>query len=539
MDNTKKIKRLLSKKSLTGKQAGELLLFSLIESAFGSENGRLIYLDDISEIPEKLPTEDDYNLYGAYEELFSSLARLCNAMRSYEQEFLHGYYRTLCKFTELLEKIPLYLPELDDGSNFDPSAPLMLGKSLQVMRILKARNLSFAQVASDAYKKEQSRYDSTFSLLSNLIAPTGAEKYALTDKEKAVLSVLERYGKESDDFMTPHLYSSLTGEYAYKLGEKCSSGYTLAEWSEILMATSADPVESWSGFMEKVRQEALVKFYSTPDIADRIIDMPCSDKVDEKTVGQANKLLSLLSVLKRSVVPTVSLNKFEAVKILAQASSSRISDKERYKALKVGYPDLFEKLSLAFMESFPKVKSVYIPFITVEECLAKKPIFARQPSVSEVVKEIFATAPEPNDNVSLEIKKAGEFQERILTELCILSYRQLVNYNATIEMLSKVLRFKELNQLKMALSTPTKYMGEYDKKLCHTLALIDPVYRATFLEFFKPLSSRKVLPNSKGVEDIRRKLTTAFSTADYPKIYHILGFLDSFVYKNSDESQSH
>ena len=126
------INRLLNKKAWTGAEVGKALIASYAHDTRnkGNANAEPLFTQaDFNRMTDSLQTEQQIGAYLVYAKIYSSCINSFNRGQSYQQQFLHGYYRLLVE----LERVT----QADRALKAVEEYPLILSKS-QYEKILAA-----------------------------------------------------------------------------------------------------------------------------------------------------------------------------------------------------------------------------------------------------------------------------------------------------------------------------------------------------------------------------------------------------------------
>lgn len=126
------INRLLNKKAWTGAEVGKALIASFAHDTRnkGNANAEPLFTQaDFNRMTDSLQTEQQIGAYLVYEKIYSSCIDSFNRGQSYEQQFLHGYYRLLMELDRVMQA--------DRALKAVEEYPLILSKS-QYEKILAA-----------------------------------------------------------------------------------------------------------------------------------------------------------------------------------------------------------------------------------------------------------------------------------------------------------------------------------------------------------------------------------------------------------------
>lgn len=126
------INRLLNKKAWTGVEVGKALIASFAHDTRNRGNADaepLFTQADFNRMTDSLNTEQQIGAYLVYEKIYSSCIDSYNRGQSYEQQFLHGYYRLLMQLQQVMQA--------DHALKAVEEYPLILSKS-QYEKILAA-----------------------------------------------------------------------------------------------------------------------------------------------------------------------------------------------------------------------------------------------------------------------------------------------------------------------------------------------------------------------------------------------------------------
>lgn len=124
------IKTLLNKKTWTGQEIGKALIATLADDVRhrGQAHTPLLTQEDFERMLDSLKTEPQIGAYLVYQKIYSSLVDGFNREQSYEQQYLHGYYRYIMQLEEI--------QQADHALKAVEQYPLILSKS-QYDRILQ------------------------------------------------------------------------------------------------------------------------------------------------------------------------------------------------------------------------------------------------------------------------------------------------------------------------------------------------------------------------------------------------------------------